>query len=142
VILAEIPFESTGVAGGTNSTVRQVGSALGVSIIGSLLAVQTVRSTTAAIRDADLPGRVKAAALQGIHASGTGYAPGRSRHAGALRSIIEHGVTSGARVALLFTAVVLGIGTVVSFLIPDLGRPGAETGVVVPDVTEPDLAGG
>jgi MFS family permease len=147
IVLAEIPFESTGVAGGTNSTVRQVGSALGVSVIGSLLAVQTIRSTTSAIRDADLPARVRSAALEGIHASGTGYVPGRSTHAAALRSIIEHGVTSGTRVALLFAAFVLAIGTVVSFLIPDLGRPADESGVVVPDVAlaevvEPDLAGG
>jgi MFS family permease len=142
VILAEIPPASTGVAGGTNSTVRQVGSALGVSVIGSLLAVQTVRSTTSAIRHADLPARVKATALQGIQASGTGYSPGRSRHAPVLHSIIEHGVTSGARWALLFTAAVLGIGAVVSFLIPDLGRPGAAPSVVVPDIPEPDLAGG
>jgi EmrB/QacA subfamily drug resistance transporter len=141
IILAEIPLESTGVAGGTNSTVRQVGSALGVSVIGSLLAVQTIRSTTTAIRDADLPGRVKSAALDGIHASGTGYVPGRSRHAPVLRSIIEHGVTSGTRVALLFAAGFLAIGTVVSFLIPNLGRPD-DGGVVVPDVVEPDLAGG
>ncbi|MCU1483791.1 MAG: putative transport protein [Actinomycetia bacterium] len=142
IILAEIPFESTGVAGGTNSTVRQVGSALGVSIIGSLLAVQTIRSTTTAIRHADLPTRVKAAAIDGIHARGTGYVPGRSSHAAALRSIIEHGVTSGTRVALLFAAFVLAIGAGVSFLIPNLGRPGLESGVVVPDGVEPDLGGG
>jgi MFS family permease len=133
VILAEIPAESTGVAGGTNSTVRQVGSALGVSVIGSLLAVQTVRSTTAAIGRADLPARVKDAALGGIHVAGTGYVPGDGPHHDTLRSILEHGVMSGTRWALVFTAVVLGIGAVVSFLIPKLGTPGQEPTVVVPE---------
>jgi hypothetical protein len=50
-----------------------------------------------------------------------------------LRSVIEHGVMSGTRVALVFTAVVLGVGTVVSFLIPNTARPEPKGGVEVPD---------
>jgi EmrB/QacA subfamily drug resistance transporter len=133
VILAEIPPSSTGVAGGTNSTVRQVGSALGVSVIGSLLSVQIARSTTSAIAGADLPQAVKAAALRGIRASGSGYVPPPGPHQGTLRSILEHGVMNGSRVALLFTFVMLGIGALVSFLIPKLGRPADDLAVVVPE---------
>ena len=37
VVLSEVPAESSGVASGANTTVRQVGAALGVAMIGSLL---------------------------------------------------------------------------------------------------------
>src|SRR6202030_903579 len=41
VVLSEIPSEGSGVASGANTTVRQVGSALGVAVIGSLLTAET-----------------------------------------------------------------------------------------------------
>ena len=44
VVLSEIPNESSGVASGANTTVRQVGGALGVAVIGSILAVQTLHN--------------------------------------------------------------------------------------------------
>ena len=43
VILSDISAEKSGVASGTNSTVRQVGAALGVAVIGSVFASLTVR---------------------------------------------------------------------------------------------------
>ena len=42
VILSDIPAEKAGVASGTNSTVRQVGAALGVAVVGSVFASLTV----------------------------------------------------------------------------------------------------
>ncbi|MFN8026572.1 MAG: MFS transporter [Acidimicrobiia bacterium] len=40
VILCDIPDEKSGVASATNNTVRQVGAALGIAIVGTILAVQ------------------------------------------------------------------------------------------------------
>jgi len=121
VVLSEIPADSSGVASGANTTVRQVGSALGVAVIGSLLTVQTVNHAVSRIKAAALPAAVKATAIAGVHASGANYAPpgGSSpANAGVLRSAVEHGVTSGTRLALTFAFVVVAIGIVVSFLIP------------------------
>src|SRR6185437_14010544 len=42
VVISEIPPEGSGVASGANTTVRQVGAALGVAVIGTVLTVQTV----------------------------------------------------------------------------------------------------
>jgi MFS family permease len=39
IVLGEIPPEKSGLASGTNSTMRQVGSALGIAILGTVLAV-------------------------------------------------------------------------------------------------------
>src|SRR5205085_2825152 len=60
VVLSEIPNESSGVASGANTTVRQVGAALGVAVIGSLLTAQTISHTVRGIKTAALPPEVKA----------------------------------------------------------------------------------
>ena len=79
VVLSEIPAESSGVASGANTTVRQVGSALGVAVIGSVLTVQTVSHAVQRIKAAALPAAVKAQAIAGVHARGSGYAPPERR---------------------------------------------------------------
>ena len=126
VVLSEIPADGSGVASGANTTVRQVGSALGVAVIGSLLTVLTVNHAVSRIKAATLPAAVKAAAITGVHGSGANYAPpaGLSHaNAAVLRSAVERGVTSGTRIALMFAFVVVAIGTVVSFLIPNTAPP-------------------
>ena len=39
IVLSDVPIEESGLASGTNSTMRQVGSALGIAILGTVLAV-------------------------------------------------------------------------------------------------------
>jgi EmrB/QacA subfamily drug resistance transporter len=126
VVLSEIPADGSGVASGANTTVRQVGSALGVAVIGSLLTVQTVNQAVARIKGAALPVAVRADAIVGVHAAGANYSPPRglsAANAATLRSAVEHGVTSGTRLALVFAFVVVAIGTVVSFLVPNSAIP-------------------
>jgi predicted MFS family arabinose efflux permease len=121
VVLSEIPNESSGVASGANTTVRQVGAALGVAVIGTLLSAQTISHTISGIKSAALPTKVKAQAIAGVHALGPNYAPASSvhgRNAALLQSALEHGVTTGTRFALAFAVVVIAIGTALSFLIP------------------------
>jgi hypothetical protein len=103
------------------------GSALGVAVIGSILTVQTVSHAVSRIKHAALPATVKASALAGVHAKAANYAPPTSlsrANAAVLRSAVEHGVASGTRLALTFALVVVAIGTVVSFLIPNTPPPG------------------
>jgi EmrB/QacA subfamily drug resistance transporter len=47
IVLSEIPPERSGLASGTNSTMRQVGSALGVAILGTVLFATLVNQTEA-----------------------------------------------------------------------------------------------
>jgi EmrB/QacA subfamily drug resistance transporter len=121
VILSEIPPEGTGGASGANSTVRQVGSALGVSVIGSLLTVQTIRAATSRIQASSLSASVKAQTIAGVHDSSSGYVAPGSLSAGdraVVRSALEHGVVSGTRFALVFAAFVIALGALFSLLIP------------------------
>ena len=122
VVLSEIPPEGSGVASGANTTVRQVGSALGVAVIGTVLTVQTVSYAVQYIKASSLSAARKAQAIAGIHARGSGYtAPQTAGHATAdvIRVALEQGVVHGTRVALVFAFVVVGIGTFISLLIPN-----------------------
>ncbi|MCU1461712.1 MAG: hypothetical protein JWO37_1787 [Acidimicrobiales bacterium] len=127
VVLSEIPPESSGVASGANTTVRQVGSALGVSVIGSLLTIRSISVASSRIRAAPLAVSVKAQALAGVHALGSGYSPPPSASradAAFLQRATQQAVTSGTRFALVFAAVVIALGAGVSLLIPsDASRP-------------------
>jgi len=54
IVLSDIPPERSGLASGTNSTMRQVGSALGVAILGTVL-FATLASQTRANLETALP---------------------------------------------------------------------------------------
>jgi EmrB/QacA subfamily drug resistance transporter len=126
VVMSEVPAESSGVASGANTTVRQVGAALGVAMIGSLLSAQILSHAVAKIHRAALPVAVKAQALAGVHAQGAFYRPtgtASAHDASILELALRTSVASGTRVALLFAVVVVSIGTALSFLIPRVAAP-------------------
>ncbi|MCU1456000.1 MAG: family efflux transporter permease subunit [Actinomycetia bacterium] len=122
VILSEIPAESSGVASGANTAVRQVGSALGVAVIGAVLTAQTASRGNALVRAADVPAGLKRQALAGIRALGANWQPATSvpaHDAQLLRHALEQAVTTGTRFALVFAIVVVATGALLSFLIPN-----------------------
>ena len=98
-----------GVASGTNTTVRQVGLALGIATFASLLNTLTIRHATSALIDvATSPADVQAASIAGaahqgreLHAAARTRRPARVE---TLRHIIESAVVAGARPALFFAA--------------------------------------
>ena len=130
VVLSKIPDQHAGSASGANSTVRQVGSALGVSVIGSLLTARTISSATTSLRGAKLPPAVREHALAGIRALGSAYRPPASvtrADAAIVRRAVSHGVLNGTHWALFFAASVMFLGTIVSLLIPNELIPEKET---------------
>jgi EmrB/QacA subfamily drug resistance transporter len=129
VVLTEIPNDSAGVASGANTTTRQVGAALGVAVIGSMLTVRILSETVSRLKAAALPADVKQQALQGVHALGAGYQlpPSAGAQNGAtVQHALATGVAAGTRFALMFALVVIIIGALLSWLIPKI-PPAAET---------------
>jgi EmrB/QacA subfamily drug resistance transporter len=123
VVLTEIPKDSAGVASGANTTVRQVGAALGVAVIGSLLTVRTLSQTVSRVKAAPLPPAVRDQALRGVHALGAGYrlpASDGARNVGVVQHALAAGVTSGTRFALVFAIIVIVAGALLSWLIPKI----------------------
>jgi EmrB/QacA subfamily drug resistance transporter len=55
VILKDIPVEESGQASGTQSTSRQIGSALGIAVLGTILFTSTQGLLTNSLTDAGLP---------------------------------------------------------------------------------------
>ncbi|MDQ1382987.1 MAG: hypothetical protein QOG65_366 [Actinomycetota bacterium] len=126
VVMSEVPAESSGVASGANTTVRQVGAALGVAMIGSLLSAQILSHSVSRIRAAALPAAVKVQALAGVHAQGAFYKPPASTSAHdttILQHALRTSVVNGTRVALVFAMCVVLAGALLSFLIPRVAAP-------------------
>jgi EmrB/QacA subfamily drug resistance transporter len=126
VILSDIDRDKSGVASGTNTTVRQVGAALGIAVIGSLLNAQTIKHAVSSVRAIDLPPSLEAATIARIRVQGVNFAPpaGTPRaQAIELVHALERSVVAGARPALLFAAAVVAIGGFLSLLIPNIGPP-------------------
>lgn len=133
VVLSEIPPDHAGTASGANTTVRQIGAALGIAIIGSLLTTQTIRSATSQVGRSTLPTGLKEAAGTQLHSAGVGFTPPAGTAPGDLRTlggILEHAVANGARPAMLFAAAVIVVGAALSFLIPKLDLPDDDAGAL------------
>jgi EmrB/QacA subfamily drug resistance transporter len=128
VILSEIPTERSGAASGANTTVRQLGAALGIAVIGSLLTSVTISHALSGVRDASFPAALREPIVRGLHTNGVNFrAPAGATAAELARlgHIVEDAVASGTRTALLFAMVVVTIGALVSLLIPRVRVPDA-----------------
>ena len=127
VILSEVDREKAGVASGTNTTVRQVGAALGIAVIGSLLNAQAIRHAVRAVDGSPaISAPLKALTIASIRAKGVNYAPprvARPSQVAALTHALQGSVVDGARPALLFAAAVVTLGAFLSLLIPTYGPP-------------------
>jgi fucose permease len=141
VILSDVPPDRSGAASGANTTVRMIGASLGIAAISSLLSTQTIRHAVDAVGGAlSLPQELRTHAIAQIHASGVSFAPLRNvspSNAATLRDVIDKAVVSGARLPLVFAAIVLCFGAALSFKIPQVGPRGSRQ---APVDDEQDLA--
>ncbi len=126
VILSEIPNERSGAASGANTTVRQLGAALGIAVIGALLTSVTISHAVSSVRASRISASMKQSVAAGLHTNGVNFAPpsGASvADVAELRHLVESAVAAGTRSALLFATVVVVIGALVSLLIPRIQVP-------------------
>ncbi len=120
LLLSDIPVDESGQASGLQSTVRQLGSALGVALLGGLLVSTLASATRTNLLAAGLPaatvGTVTAAVKNsaGTAISGLQAAPGMQAAAQAAGSAMIHAsqVTTG------LAAVALVIGLAATFALP------------------------
>jgi hypothetical protein len=126
IVMSEIPAESSGSASGANTTVRQVGMALGVAVIGALLVTTTISHATKQVNSSSASASAKATADAGIHDLGLNYVPpvGTSpSDAAIVENAVKDGVVTGTRVAMAFGIAVVALAAVLSFFIPNVGAP-------------------
>ena len=86
VILSEIPNDRSGAASGANTTIRQLGAALGIATIGGLLTSRTIASAVGAVRDvAACRPRCSTTAESGLHTNGVNFRAPRRHGTGRRR---------------------------------------------------------
>jgi EmrB/QacA subfamily drug resistance transporter len=125
-VLMSIPWQKAGVGSGANNTVRQIGSAFGIAVIGAILVAQI-----SAVGQADLAagtfsfGPTAIAALKGALSSGLsgGIDPSFIAIFGTswpyAQSIIFDALTQGTRWAAFTAGIFVSLGALSSLLIPD-----------------------
>jgi EmrB/QacA subfamily drug resistance transporter len=125
VILAEIPVAESGQASGLQSTFRQLGSALGVAILGTLLIGTLGRSTTSALEAAGAPAPVVTRVSDAVTGSAGAVipslqaVPATSAYGDAAADAMIHAskVTTGV------AAVVIGLGLAATVALPFVPKP-------------------
>ncbi|WP_418275358.1 MFS transporter [Isoptericola jiangsuensis] len=138
VVLADVPVEVSGAASGTQSTARQVGSALGIAILGTVLFSTTAADLDARLADAGIPEQQRTSVVDAVVDSsggaiaGLAQDPGTAEVADAAGAALTHGTRWSAWTAGGF--LLLGLAATLS-----LGRRRDDDG---PDDADDDGADG
>jgi EmrB/QacA subfamily drug resistance transporter len=126
ITLGDIPLEHVGAGSGANNTVRQVGSAIGVAILGAILAAQIATVGKAELNaSAIVPAPAKPAiaqvlenGLSGDRLPGADPSTANSPVGRAVQQIVDDSITEGTRAAAIAAALFVVFGTLSSLFIP------------------------
>jgi EmrB/QacA subfamily drug resistance transporter len=119
VVLSDIPPQKAGSASGAAGMVRQVGTALGIALIGAIFLSQA-RSHIADRfdRDTTIPAAVKADVVD--HISDIGGGSPTQGTSPALAAIITDGIADASKPAAAFAGIVVVLGALLSTLVPNI----------------------
>jgi EmrB/QacA subfamily drug resistance transporter len=124
--LSDIPPEQAGAGSAANNTVRQIGAAIGIAVLGAVLTAQlsaTGRAELAANRTIPsfLKAPVEAALNKGLNGGVAQGLPANtdSSIGQSIRGIVDDGMTEGSRGAANAAAVFVVLGALSSLLIPN-----------------------
>lgn len=136
VVLSEVPPQRLGAGSGANNTIRQVGAAIGVAIIGAVLTTGISTSARSQL-DANqaIPSFVKTAIIQQIEEGGAategqvsleGAPAGIENSAAgqAIGQVIQQSFVDGARSAALVASIFVLLGALSSLRIPNMKMQG------------------
>ncbi|CAN5661718.1 DHA2 family efflux MFS transporter permease subunit [soil metagenome] len=125
VVLSDIPPEKSGSASGAAGMVRQVGTALGIALIGAIFvsqAASNVRHDLAA--DTTIPAAVRSQVVAGVSEGiGGGSAPkegGDPAIEKRVADLVSKGVAKASKPAVGFAGVVVTLGALISLLVPNI----------------------
>jgi EmrB/QacA subfamily drug resistance transporter len=119
VILADVPTESSGQASGIQSTSRQVGSALGIAILGATLAQVLASRSEQGLIDAGLSQSRAADVAKAVESSGGTAIPGLGAQLpAAAADALRQAGASATRITALVAAGFVLVGLAATFLLP------------------------
>src|SRR5437667_6826694 len=124
-VLLSIPWQKAGVGSGANNTVRQLGSAFGIAVIGAVLVAQISAVGQADIAASTIiPASLKAG-LETVLSSGLSggidpsFIASFGRNAPVVLSILYDAITQGTRWAAFTAGIFVSLGAISSLLIPN-----------------------
>jgi nitrate/nitrite transporter NarK len=124
VVLSDIPPQKAGSASGAAGMVRQVGTALGIALIGAIFVSQATGHVRHDLRRAsDIPPAVQQNVVAGVSDGVGGGAPAVARDTPIgerVSEIISDAVTRAAQPAVAFAGVVVTAGAIISLLVPNI----------------------
>jgi len=126
VILADVPTAQSGEGSGIQSTSRQVGSALGIAILGTALATGLASGTRERLAQTGIPAPQRAAIATAVERSGGAVLPAFRRIPALQPAVapVEEAFVESARRAALIAAAFVFVGLLASFR---LGRRAGAT---------------
>jgi EmrB/QacA subfamily drug resistance transporter len=131
VVLSDIPPQKAGSASGAAGMVRQVGTALGIALIGAIFVSQAASNIGENLTDiAGLPAAVRHEVVDAV-SGGVGARPGNAG-VPAVGAAISAGVADAAKPAVGFAGVVVTLGALLSLLVPNI-PPDADPGELARD---------
>ncbi|MET9486054.1 MFS transporter [Nocardia sp. NPDC006630] len=121
VVLADVPPENSGQGSATQSTVRQIGSAFGIAVVGALLSVGLGHEMPKRLAEVkDLPAKSADTLSTATRESAGGTISGLRDHEGATAVVdaLARGFTDATRTTLLAAAIFLMLGLAAATRIP------------------------
>jgi EmrB/QacA subfamily drug resistance transporter len=131
-VLMSIPWQKAGVGSGANNTVRQIGSAFGIAVIGAILvaqisAVGQADLAASAVNFGSMGSVLKTALNSGLSGSiDKSFVLSFGANWPAAQAIIFDALTQGTRWAAFTAGIFVSLGALSSLLIPD-PRPKRQT---------------
>ncbi|MDQ1379496.1 MAG: hypothetical protein QOJ71_215 [Actinomycetota bacterium] len=140
VVLSDIPPQKAGSASGAAGMVRQVGTALGIALIGAIFVSQATSHVRHDLAQAsDIPPAVRAQVVKGVGAGIGGGAPTVASGTPVGRrvtTIVSNSVADAARPAVAFAGAVVTVGALISLLVPNI--PAEHEMAAAPAAWEPE----
>lgn len=122
VILVEVPLAESGQASGFQTTVRQLGSALGVALLGGLLGANVTSQTTARLAGSDLTPTQREQVVALVHGTAGAGIPSLAADpaTAAAKVDAEQALVHASKVTTGIAAGVLAIGLTATLALPAL----------------------
>ena len=125
IILSGVPHELAGEASAVNTTMRQVGTSIGIAILGTVLASSVISGVKTNIQnDRIIPPQAKSAIIASINEASVESGQQNQTHGGDLllsltiKNDVNQAMVDGSRRAMSVAFWFVLAGTLISFLIP------------------------
>jgi EmrB/QacA subfamily drug resistance transporter len=127
-VLTSIPWQKAGMGSGANNTVRQIGAAFGVAVIGAVLVTQiSVTGQADLAANTVIPPALKTVIAKALDSGinggvNVGVPPNiqGTPVAAAITAVFNNAITQGARWAALIAGIFVTLGAISSLLIPNV----------------------